>query len=182
MFEFRTATPVMKYQITHKTSYVYADLVPICHNLVHLAPRSTPQQKCIAYRLKIDPKPAFLTNRDDYFGNRTEYFSIENAHQKLEIIAESTVDVMPIAAPERSDGPWEDCVFKKSESHSDDGDRKEIVPDTVEPIISHLTFPSPRVPVTAELRAYAEPSFTPGRPIVTALTDFTARIHHEFQV
>src|SRR4029078_11123070 len=101
----------MKYKITHKTWYAYTELVAICHNLVHLAPRNTPYQKCTDYQLTIDPTPAFVTHRDDYFGNRSEYFSIEGSHQKLEIIAESAVEVVPKKVQEASDSlPWEKCT------------------------------------------------------------------------
>jgi transglutaminase-like putative cysteine protease len=31
-----------------------------------------------------------------------------------------------------------------------------------------------------ELRVYAQPSFPPGRPLLEAVVDFTARIHHDF--
>jgi transglutaminase-like putative cysteine protease len=167
----------MKYRITHKTWYTYADLVPICHNLVHLAPRNTTQQRCINYRLKFDPAPAFLTYRDDYFGNRTEHFSIEGAHRKLEIVAESIVDVSPIDALARNESPtWEACVPKRTNAEGN-GSPRELL----DPILRQLTFPSPRLPAVDELREYAKPSFPPRRPIVAALADLAARIHGDFQ-
>jgi transglutaminase-like putative cysteine protease len=172
----------MKYQITHKTWYAYDDLVPICHNLIHLAPRTTSRQKCIDYRLKIDPAPAFLAHRDDYFGNRAEYFSIENAHQKLEITAESVVDVLPLGTSPCNDSPtWEECVIKRAEADSDDVDGNDVVAEAVEPLLSHLTLPSPRVPIIFELRAYSERSFVSGRSITAAIADLTARIHRDYR-
>jgi len=167
----------MKYQITHKTWYAYADLVPICHNLVHLAPRATPYQKCFAYRLKIDPVPAFLTYRDDYFGNRTEHFSIEGAHRKLEVIAESTVEVAPKDQEKRSESPaWETCVPKRTNSEGNGSQRESF-----DPILWQLTFASPRVPTIDDLREYAELSFPPRRPIVEAIAVLADRIHGDFQ-
>ena len=78
----------MRYQIIHKTRYAYSELAPVCHNLVHLAPRELGHQTCCDYRLTIEPTPAFLASREDYFGNRAEYFSIESGHRSLEIMAE----------------------------------------------------------------------------------------------
>ena len=48
----------MRYNIRHTTVYSYTDPVPVCHNLVHLAPRDTPAQICREHRLAIDPQPS----------------------------------------------------------------------------------------------------------------------------
>src|SRR5262249_34828400 len=139
----------MNYKITHKTWYEYTELVAICHNLVHLAPRATPYQKCIDYKLAIDPAPAFITARDDYFGNRSEYFSIEGGHQRLEIIAESMVEVVATKAREDSESlPWEACAPKQNATATKDRS------STYDPNLFQLSFPSPRVPLIAKLREY----------------------------
>jgi transglutaminase-like putative cysteine protease len=167
----------MIYHIVHKTWYEYDELTPVCHNLVHLAPRATQVQKCMDYTLKVDPAPVFLTHRDDYFGNRTEYFSIEGPHNRLEITADSIVEVSEVTVPEPESSPsWESCVLKHA-MRDDNGNGLE----TTDPRLWQLTFASPRVPVLAELRDYAGPSFPPRRPIVVALADLTARIHGEFK-
>src|SRR3954464_11679217 len=167
----------MKYQITHKTSYTYTELVPVCHNLVHLAPRATPHQKCIDYRLEIYSVSLFISNRGDYFGNRTEYFSIEGGHQKLEITAESIVDVSANASQASGESlAWEECTPKRMVAGVKDRTRE--APD---PVLSLLSFPSPRIPIVAGLREYAESSFTPRRPILECLTELTKRIHNDFK-
>jgi transglutaminase-like putative cysteine protease len=167
----------VKYEITHKTWYDYADLVPVCHNLVHLAPRTASRQSCAAYRLRIDPAPAFLTHRDDYFGNRTEYFSIERAHRKLEIVAESTVEVRTNVPHEAcSSAPWDQCATRGTNRGESSG-----LQGSLEPIHWQLTYPSPRVPLIAQLREYAVASFSPGRPVLESLVDLSARIHGDFQ-
>jgi len=168
----------MKYHITHKTWYTYSDLVPICHNLVHLAPRATPLQQCIDYKLKVDPQPAFITFRDDYFGNRAEYFSIEGGHQKLEIVAESTVDVATSPTRNADESPaWETCVPKRAGSPPTNGARGE----TIDPWLVQLCFASPRIPILPELRDYAAESFPAKRPIMVALAELTKRIHDDFR-
>jgi transglutaminase-like putative cysteine protease len=166
----------LRYRITHKTWYAYSELAPVCHNLVHLAPRELDHQKCSEYRLAIDPAPAFFATRPDYFGNRTEYFSIESGHRSLEIVAESVVEVHPLEETSIHDVPWEDCVVVSS---GQDGTRS--VQPSVEPMHAQLTFASPRVPLLAELREYAAKSFVPKRSIVQALVDLNVRIHHEFK-
>src|SRR4029078_7968865 len=48
-------------------------------------------------------------------------------------------------------------------------------------ITNLYTFPSPRVPLLAALRRYAEKSFRPRRPISEAIADLSVRIHRDFQ-
>jgi transglutaminase-like putative cysteine protease len=166
----------MKYRITHKTWYEYADLAPVCHNLVHLAPRTTSKQSCQRFDLTINPSPAFLANRTDAFGNRVDYFSIERAHHKLEIFAESEVEVRPLE--QRINGPiatWEECVVAR------DSNGKESAGTMVEPENWLLRLASPRIPPLPALRDYAEKSFKPGRSIIEAIVELKVRIHHDFR-
>src|SRR5262249_21333999 len=109
--------------------------------------------------------------------NRTEYFSIEGGHQKLEIVAESTVEVTANTTHKDNNSPtWESCVLKRVDSAATERPRAEI-----DPILSLLSFPSPRVPIVRELKEYAAQSFTPRRPIVGAISDLTSRIHADFK-
>src|SRR5262252_8712310 len=127
----------MKYRVNHKTWYAYADPAPVCHNLVHLAPRATPRQACDDYQLTIDPVPAFLTSRDDAFGNRTEYFSVEGAHRELEIVAESVVEVRPLGAQLTAGSPaWEECRIKRPNPQANGS-----ASTAIEPLHRQLTFP-----------------------------------------
>jgi transglutaminase-like putative cysteine protease len=167
---------IVKYRITHKTWYVYAELAPVCHNLVHLSPRETDTQQCNDYQLLVDPPPAFLAERADYFGNLTQYFSIENAHRKLEITAESTVEVRPPKARDSKTTSWQECVVRHSSGVEARGNGFSI-----DPVVYQLTLPSTRVPPIAELRDYAAKSFTGRIPIVDAIVDLTSRIHRDFK-
>ena len=46
---------------------------------------------------------------------------------------------------------------------------------------SEFIFDSPYISALAELSDYARPTFTPGRPLLSALQELTARIHDEFK-
>jgi len=166
----------MKYRITHKTWYEYADLAPVCHNLIHLAPRNTTGQSCNRFQLKIDPLPAFQAQRTDPFGNRVHYFSIERAHHKLEIVAESDVEVPTTDQTIAGRIPsWEECVIA-SDDREGASSRAPI-----EPANWLLKIPSPRVPLLSALGEYAEKSFKPSRSIIEAIVDLKVRIHHDFK-
>jgi transglutaminase-like putative cysteine protease len=167
----------MKYKILHKTWYSYSDVAPMCHNLTHLAPRTTHKQKCLAYTLAIDPAPAFLSEDVDYFGNCMEHFSIEAAHARMEIVATSEVEVAPPAFQPPDDSPtWESCRPRDAF-----GDADGMAERGIDLSVLQFTFPSPRVPELRQLFEYASPSFTSRRPILAALADLSARIHRDFK-
>lgn len=160
----------MRYNIRHTTIYSYTDPVPVCHNLVHLAPRDTPAQSCREHRVAIDPQPSVRAKRRDYFGNDLEFFSIQEAHESLSVTAMSLVDVAsPVLKVGVKTPPWEEVVA-------------EVPANTRPPglAVYFLTLPSPRIRPTEALAAYARPSFPAGRPVFDAIRDFTARIHNDF--
>src|ERR1700677_3478753 len=147
----------MRYKIVHTTTYTYSDAVPICHNEVHLIPRDAARQACLYNRLRIKPRPSVLEQRVDYFGNRVTNFAIEQAHQKLTVVALSRVHVTaaPPALDPAASAAWEDvrdalCSFS----------------DLVE--VYQFVFDSALAKASAALRDYALPSFPPRRPIVAA--------------
>jgi transglutaminase-like putative cysteine protease len=167
----------MKYHLTHKTWYAYSEPAPVCHNLVHLAPRATDRQSCERYRLRIDPAPAFLSRRNDYFGNTIEYFSIEGAHRKLEIVAESAVEVAPLHARRLDQSTsWEQVAAAARHT----GDPLQEL-ETIEPLPWQLVFASPRIANTPELATYARPSFPAGLLVVECLRDLAGRIFRDFK-
>ena len=91
------------YKITHTTTYIYGDTVPVCHNEVHLAPRDTFWQICQYFKLVIKPHPDTVGKRNDYFGNQLHHFSIQEGHRRLCVTATSRVGVRAreLAPPER---------------------------------------------------------------------------------
>jgi transglutaminase-like putative cysteine protease len=160
----------MNYTIKHRTWYAYAEPAPVCHNLLHLAPREAPRQTCRSHRLQITPAPASTSRRIDYFGNPIDYFSIEGTHTGLEVTSTSTVEVAPRSTSATNDSPrWEDVVQMAGAA------TPERQLQTYQ-----LTLPSLRITPSAELRAYAVPSFSAHRPVVDAISDLTARIHADF--
>ena len=81
----------MKYRVTHTTEFIYEAQVGLCYNEARLLPRELPQQKVLSAALQIDPPPDDHYERYDYFGNRTDYFSIQQPHEQLVVTATSEV-------------------------------------------------------------------------------------------
>ena len=161
----------MKLRVTHKTSYVYADAVSSSHHLAHLAPRGGEGRQMLAHDVLITPQPSVSRERLDYFGNRTLYFSVREPHRSLDVVATSLVDIAPLR-PARLDQspPWEEIRDRL---------RRERRRDLLDAF--SFTFDSPYIELGENVRDYAAPSFTPGRPVLAAVRELTHRIYEDFE-
>src|SRR6185369_14153753 len=83
----------MRYHITHTTRYIYQTPVSHCLNEVRLKPRTFGGQEIRETALRVEPQPAFMHERKDYYGNDVTSFEVLEKHERLETIAESAVDV-----------------------------------------------------------------------------------------
>ncbi|MFT5523814.1 MAG: transglutaminase-like putative cysteine protease [Pirellulaceae bacterium] len=160
----------MRYKVVHTTNYEYSEVVPVCQNVIHLAPRNLPRQKCDDFRLVIQPEPLNLEHRMDYFGNQASHFSIERPHRGLTVAAMSQVVVFPppkISPAETP--PWEDVAFRI-------GDERSVAAlDAYQ-----FTIESKAIGQFEELGEYARKSFTRGRSILDAALELTHRIYQDF--
>ena len=160
----------MKYAVTHITEYYYGDSVPLCHNVVHLEPRRTDRQAVLSHEIAVNPTPAMRSDRLDVFGNPVGWFSVQEPHESLEIVATSHVDVKPFEPPTGLWSPAWDEVVRLLEGRP--GGRLLEA--------EQFLFDSPMVQRSPELAEYARPSFAPGRPLLECMVDFTHRIYDEF--
>jgi transglutaminase-like putative cysteine protease len=161
----------MLYSVTHTTKYRYADSVSLCHNLVHLKPRVAPRQTCHQSHLLVQPEPRGVQHYHDYFGNPIALFTIQEPHRNLTITAKHRLEVAP-----REPMRLEDSLSWEAARETLTSERMPALLDALA-----FTFASKYVPRDAGLAAYAAPSFTPGRPLLEAAMDLTARIYKEFR-
>jgi transglutaminase-like putative cysteine protease len=164
----------MIYKIVHRTTYRYRFPVSLGNHVACLTPRSLPHQRSVRNHLAIQPSPATLTERLDYFGNTLCFFTVQEPHRELVVETSSEV-VMNGRRPLEVGGPeanlaWEDVVKLVA------GERGVANMEACQ-----FSFESPRIRLRPEFAAYALQSFTPGRPMVEALLDLTARIHTDFR-
>src|SRR5262245_32242181 len=93
----------MRYRITHRTAYAYADPAYESFNEVRLRPVSDASQVCLDFSLTIDP-PAAVTAFRDYYGNAVHHFGVPYLHDHLTI--EATSEVVTFAAADQpASGP-----------------------------------------------------------------------------
>ncbi|BDC52759.1 transglutaminase [Bryobacterales bacterium F-183] len=154
----------MIYRVRHATTYLYGETVALSHHQTRLCPRETGNQTLIRHQYAIEPGTPVTSRHTDYFGNEVMFFSLQSPHSKFVIEADSWVDVAPLRAPSTMLSPaWEE------------------VRDAVTPELTEFVLASPMMRLSAEFRAYGEPTFTPGRPLLDAAFELSSRIHKEFQ-
>ena len=160
----------MLFHVTHTTRYIYQAPVTHCLNEVRLTPRRLPAQEVRETAIGMEPEPAFIHHRKDYFGNDVTSFEVLERHDRFEAIAESTVEVRNEAAESMPVISWEearDLIAAQS-----DAARTEA---------SEFVYSSPFVPFVPQLQEYARKTFTPQRPLLEAVKDLTHRVHTDFK-
>jgi transglutaminase-like putative cysteine protease len=161
----------MIYRIVHRTTYKYKYPVSVGSHVACLKPRTLPHHLLTRSELRIQPFPSTRTERVDYFGNQLCFFTIQEPHKELVVEARSEVIIEGNARPQLQQSlPWEEAARLLPDDHS---------PAGLEAY--QFGFESPRIRIRPEFASYALQSFMPGRPILDALSDLTARIHKDFR-
>jgi transglutaminase-like putative cysteine protease len=161
----------MNYRITHTTIYTYSDPVSFCYNVARLGIRNTDTQFAHGSFVGIHPQPEVISEYKDFYGNKVIYFGIQHEHKTLTVVVSSEVTKeetnMPAVDPD-NDMPWEVLKEQLSQRNIELLDVKQFITDT------------PVTAATEDIRAYALQSFTPGRPVLSALQHLTRRIYEDF--
>jgi transglutaminase-like putative cysteine protease len=161
----------MNYKIVHRTTFKYKHPVTVGKHVACLKPRALAYQQLGQSEIHIEPTPASVTERTDYFGNLQCFFTVQEPHKELVVESRSEVNVDKLAAPSTQESlPWEEAVRQVAKVQS---------PETLEAY--QFRFESPRIRPRPEFAAYASHSFTHGRPMREALIDLTARIYKDFR-
>lgn len=160
-----------EYLVRHRTTYRYLQDVSHSWHLAHLRLRTTPTQAVHDSQITLSLETASRVARNDYFDNPCEWFSIDQPHTVLEVLAESRVRVD--AAPMRAsrDSLTHEAVRRLLEEPDDDEAR-----DTVQ-----FLFDSPMTRFKSDIAAYAEISFPPDRPLLAGTIELMNRIHRDFR-
>lgn len=161
----------MKFEVSHRTSYVYRYPVTRSHHLLHLAPRQLERQSIIRYSLLVDPAPTSRTEIVDYFGNAATILTINGQHSELAIHTRSAVEVTETAPPRvEQSAPWEEVrgYLAQTERPSNVG-------------VAQFTCESRHGRKLPSMMEYARVSFPEGRPTLEGAFDLTRRIYKEFK-
>ena len=158
----------MVLEVEHETLYRYHGSVELAQHIAFLRPRDDAAQRLLDFRLQIEPPPSQLRSDLDAFGNVRTLFALNAPHESLRVVARSRVRVSPpealppAPAWEAARGRWRYVAGR--------------APDPA----AEFAFASPLLPQHPALRAWAEPSFPPGRPLDEAALDLMHRLHRDF--
>ena len=161
----------MLYEVTHITRFNYEAPVSQCLNEVRLSPRVFAGQRVRETSLAVDPAPAFLYERKDYFGNGVATFGVFDSHERLTATAKSVVSVGPGRLGENSAPQgWKDVR-----------DRIAALEDEECLVASEFLHESPYVPLSPQLSAFGLEDFGANRPLIDVVLDLSQRIHRNFK-
>lgn len=168
------------YDVVHRTRYTYADLVTGSYGRAVLLPRELPWQVRHDARLEISPTPADTAEHLDWFGNTSTYFAVTRPHDELVVTATSRVTVRRdlVAAADLPSVTWEDVARAvRPGGTSEPGG----VPGTEDGGVAlrEALLTSRHVAADPAVRAWAAPSFAPGRRLADVLADLAHRVRTE---
>jgi transglutaminase-like putative cysteine protease len=150
------------YDIRHKTTFTYEEVVSVSHHVLHLAPRRHVRQRSLEAAMRIDPAPAVDSEGKDYFGNSVYYLTVQEPHERLVVDARSRVEVlpMPAALDLAASASWE-SVAEMLGGVSD------------EALLNSYQFAFELAVLGRRRRGFTTllQSFVPGRPILEAAMD-----------
>jgi transglutaminase-like putative cysteine protease len=141
--------------------------------MAHLLPRDTRNQRCINQKIQINPPPVYQNESEDYFGNQTFYFSIQEAHKKLVIDVSTDFEIVPLDMLENPTIPAITC-----------GELRQLLNEPSTPelrMAKEYLLDSPQIRCSNELKAYAESTFTDDKSVLDAALNFTHKIFTEFK-
>jgi transglutaminase-like putative cysteine protease len=158
------------YRTEHETRYVYHNRVTTSQHVAVLEPRVLPYQQHTSFDLDVEPAPARVIRRTDYFGNTVHQFQLLTPHEELRVIGRCQVDVHPRAPRGRDAGlSWEDARAWLAAPPADIGAD-----------LLQYVGRSPHVVGSADIAAFARESFVPGRALLDGALALMHRIHREF--
>ena len=166
----------MLLHVVHVTRYQYTPWVENANHVVCLTPASKTGQTLLRHSLHISPTPAQQREVVDSYGNSRCFFSLQTSHDVLRVVADSVVSTASTlqdsdaaersAAANRLDVPWErvrdQFRYRAGAAYSHAWE---------------FLFASPYVPRDDAFMQFAQPSFTPGRPLPEAAHNLMERIH-----
>jgi len=158
----------MRLAITHDNRYRYVPQVQTAQHVAHLQAADTPCQKVLRHSMQVEPAGLVLHNIDAFLNHRA-YWALTHPHDGLRVLAHSEVETRSIAAASTAQS-WESVREHFRYRGGQAGD-----------VHSVFVFGSHHAPVHEAFMAYAQPSFTPGRPLVLAAQELTARMHRDFR-
>jgi transglutaminase-like putative cysteine protease len=159
----------MRYKVIHRTEYEYRSSVSVSQHMLHLRPRATERQRVDDFQLAVEPPIGTSNVHEDFYGNLVDIFSIDTPHKTLVVTSTSHLEVTPPSLPDPESTPTWERARDAAKTELSDSHPIEFLYDSV------------KIAQSATFRDYALKSFTPERPLVSALLDLVNRMYREFR-
>ena len=164
----------VRYRVRHETVYTYGGNVAHSHQLLHLSPRNAPNQSCRERTISLVPQPSQRREDLDAFGNHVTRLEYDSPHDRLEVLAEVSVEVRPAPA---LDAATSDAWESVRDSLTFTGE-----PVTAEILdASRYRMESSYVRIKQIFTEYGADCFLPNRPTLFAAKALMHKIHREFK-
>lgn len=161
----------MIYDIRHLTLYEYGSTVTFSHCALRLLPTDGPGQTTLSSELCITPAPAQTIERMCFFGNRLTFLTIETAHRKLIVEANTSIAIDRSESLNIGETPAFEMV--REEAFASASLDKESP--------AHFLHPSRLAPRFEPASDYARESFSAGRPVLEGAKELMRRIKADFK-
>jgi transglutaminase-like putative cysteine protease len=156
----------VRYDIRHVTAYTYGAPVPQARCVMHLLPTARASQTVFRSAVTIRPEPTWRRERTDAFGNDVIDVGFETSHDRLQIIATSSVEIKSPDLPHPASTPTWEAVRAATLETMDLGRDSPV----------HGLFPSRHVPLVGSITSEAAAMFVANRPILEAALALTKKI------
>lgn len=161
----------MKYSITHKTEYTYQQNVSLAQNHARLTPLTNNIQRCLATKLTVTPTINYQSQYEDSFSNLVNVFEVSSLHKHIVITAYSEVEITP--RPQ-----WDLFANQIAWEAVRDALRLPTTPELLKAAIHCV--PTAYTMSNAKILDYTLQTFTPGRDVTVAVSEFMTRIFTDF--
>lgn len=160
----------MRYRVSHRTAYTYAEPVDLGYHALRLSPRAFEHQQVIEAAITCVPNAVRTRETLDHFGNTVTFLTFDEPHDTFTVESRCVVDVAFPAPPAPELTPaWED-VRQRLWGNG--------FPDLIEAV--EFVAETRQTPIYEDVIAYAAVSFPAGQRLLTGLLDLTRRIHSDF--
>lgn len=156
----------MQFEIRHTTGYRYEHPASEAYVEARLTPPERPSQRILAHEIVFDPG-APVSDYEDYFGNRTVFYSMVRRHEQLTVTNLLTVETSPPVLPS---GAMDLTV----------GEARQIFSSMATDVFDYVR-PTEAVPNGGESAKWARRLLRSDVPLREAVEGLNAEIHRGFR-
>jgi transglutaminase-like putative cysteine protease len=136
---------------------------------VCLQPQNSAKQTCSNFKIEIEPKPAKIYSRKDFFGNTLHYFSLHESHKSLKVLVSSDIEVL------------NDIIQPLNPISCEDARKKFQTDHALKIEVLQYQLPSQFIQWDEEIIAFAQSCLLPDISLFEGILNLIKKIYTEFQ-